>query len=271
MKHLRPVLAAALLGLLAAGCHRTPAEFTFHTYKGERSWQVDIDDSTTMWVHNSYDIQWPDKGCISADAERRLMQAVFGADAGADMHRCRENYLNSQGLLDAAEDVRYPCYQVDALPDTVEYTEQQLGVVGETNGRLATITVTSYIFPQGAAHGSYDITPLMFDLAGGDMLALDDIVDTTHLGTLVARAVDHLPANSQVKECLFDEFSGAASLPVSKVFCINDAMDTVYLVYGLYWLTPYACGVQQVALPVSMLDADMALTERGRALLVGRK
>ena len=63
-----------------------------------------------------------------------------------------------------------------------------------------------------------------------------------------------------------DEFRGSQSLPVSPVFSISEGMDTIYMVYSLYWLAPYACGIQEVALPVSMLSENMALTERGRKL-----
>lgn len=268
MNHRRIAILAAAMCLLAAGCNRQPKEFAYRTVSGERSWQVDIDDSTTTWVHNSYELQWPSKGVLTAASERALMEAVFGSEAGRDLHRSCENYLNSQGLLWKEDDVVYPCYQVESLPDTVQYTEQELKTLCETNGRLATVTVTSYIFPAMAVHGSYDISPVVFDLEDGSLLRLADIVDTNLLGAIVARAVDRLPANRDVKECLFDEFVGVPSLPVSLVFHTNDAMDTVFLVYGLYWLTPYACGVQEVALPVAMLRENMALTERGRKLLV---
>ncbi len=269
MKRTNITLLAAALCLLAIGCNRQPKEFSYHTYKGERSWQIDLDDSTTSWVANSYELQWPDKGCLSATAERELLKAVFGSYAGGDIHRSCENFLNSQGLLEDAEDTHYPCYQVDAVPDTIEHTEQQINVFCESTDRLATVTVTSYIFPQGAAHGSYDIMPIVFDRQSGERIHLEDIVDTNQLGHIVARAIDRLPANSDVKECLFDEFVGLQSMPVSKVFTINDAMDTVRLVYGLYWLTPYACGIQEVALPVAMLRENMALTDRGQKLFAG--
>ena len=252
--------------LLAAGCTNQPKEFTTRTVKGERMWQLAVDDSTTEWVHNSYEIEWPAKGVLSGDAERELLEKVFGSYVGRDLRRSCENYLNSQGIV-AEEGLHFPGFQVDAIPDTVWRTEQELKVVCDYDERLATVTVTPYIFPAGAAHGSYDIMPVVVDRRSGRIVHLADIVDTNQLGPLVARAVNKLPANSQVKECLFDEFVGKETLPVSQVFSISDGMDTLYMVYGLYWLTPYCCGIQEVALPVSMLHETMALTKQGEELL----
>lgn len=267
MKYRILIVVAAVAATLVAGCNGGPREFSTYTLRGDRIWQVDLDDSTTTWVHNSYELEWPTKGVMGSAAERELMEAVFGSYAGGTLRRSCENYLNSQGLLEESEDVRYPCYQVDAMPDSVEmYTEQELKTVCESTERLATVTVTSFIFPEGAAHGSYDIMPLVIDLEDGSIVRLADIVDTNQLGPVVARAVDRLEANREVKECLFDEFVGKQSLPVSQVFSISDAMDTLYLVYGLYWLAPYACGVQEVALPATLLKENMAFTERGRKL-----
>lgn len=251
--------------LLAVGCTQQPKEFATRTVKGERCWQLIIDDSTTSWVRNSYELQWPQMGCISSDAERELIKQVFGSYADKSLHRSCENFLNSQGLLEECEEVHYPAYNVDTIPDTEMFTEQEIKTLCEANEKLITLTVTSYIFPEGAAHGSYDIMPIVIERGGG-IIHLADIVDTNQLGPIVARAVNKLPANSDVKECLFDEFQGQESLPVSQVFSISDAMDTVYMVYGLYWLTPYACGVQEVALPVNMLNETMALTERGKKI-----
>lgn len=254
------------VSLLAASCVQQPTEFSTRTLKGERNWEVTIDDSTTTWVHNSYNLEWPSRGAVSSAVEEELLNAVFGSQRGKDLRRCCENYLNSQGLMEDVEGVRYPCYQIDALPDTVPYTEQELTVSCRATERLVTFDITSYVFPAHAAHGFYDVTPLVVDRESGRVLHLTDLVDTNALGQIVARAVDKLPANSQVKECLFDEFRGQQTLPVSRVFNISDGMDTIRLVYGLYWLTPYACGIQEVSLPVGMLRENMALTDKGLKL-----
>ncbi len=251
--------------LLAVGCTQKPKEFATRTVKGERCWQLIIDDSTNTWVRNRYELQWPQMGCISSSTERELVKQVFGSCADKSLHRSCENFLNSQGMMEEVDGVRYPAYNVDAIPDTVMFTEQEISTVCEANEKFITLTVTSYIFPEGAAHGTYDISPIVIERGGG-IVQLADIVDTNQLGPIVARAVNKLPANSDVRECLFDEFRDTASFPVSQVFSISNTMDTVYLVYGLYWLTPYACGIQNVALPVSMLNETMALTERGKKI-----
>lgn len=256
------VLAASLL---AVGCVQQPKEFATRTLKGERLWQLTVDDTTTSWVKNSYELQWPEMGCISSSVENELLKLVFGGFVDKSLRRSCENFLNSQGLLEECEGVRYPCINVDAIPDTVMYTEQELKTVCETTEKLITLTVTSYIFPERAAHGSYDIMPIVIERGGG-IIRLADIVDTNQLGPIVARAVNKLPANKEVKECLFDEFLDQPTMPVSQVFSISEAMDTLYMVYGLYWLAPYACGIQEVALPVAMLKENMALTDKGSAL-----
>ena len=256
------MLAAALL---AVGCVQQPKEFATRTLKGERMWQLIVDDSTSSWVRNCYELQWPEMGCIGSGVENELIKMVFGDYAGKGMHRSCENFLNSQGLLEDAEGVHYPCINVDTIPDTVMRTEQEISTICEATDKMITLTVTSYVFPEGAAHGSYDIMPIVIE-RGGDIIRLSDIVDTNQLGPVIARAVNKLPANRDVKECLFDEFIGAPSLPVSQVFSVSDAMDTVYLVYSLYWLAPYACGIQEVALPVGMLKETMSLTDRGKRL-----
>ncbi len=260
------IATLAVGALLAVGCGHQPKEFTYTTFTGERIWQLDIDDSTTEYVHNSYEMQWPDKGVVPSSVERELLAAVFGGEGTGTLYRQCEDYLNSQGMLEEVEGIRYPCYQIDRLPDTVGCTVQELRTVCHADGRLATMTVTSYIFPLGAAHGSYNIMPIVVDLERGEVLHLTDIVDTSQLGSVVARAVNRLEANASVKGCLFDEFVGASSLPVSQVFSVNPTLDTLFMVYSLYWLAPYACGIQEVALPVTMLMENRTLTARGREL-----
>ena len=172
------MLAAALL---AVGCVQQPKEFATRTLKGERMWQLIVDDSTNSWVHNSYELQWPEMGCVDSKTEGELISQVFGDYADKSLHRSCEKFLNSQGLLEDAEGIHFPCINVDEIPDTVMRTEQEIKTLCEATEKLITLTVTSYIFPEGAAHGSYDIMPIVIERGGG-IIRLADIVDTNQLG-----------------------------------------------------------------------------------------
>ena len=111
-----------------------------------------------------------------------------------------------------------------------------------------------------AAHGNHTATYTLVDLDTKQIVHLNDLVDTAQLGEVIVRAIEDLTVNKDVYDCLFDEFRNAQKFPVPSNFFIDSTRSCINLVYGLYDIAPYACGIQTVVMPIFWLSKHIPLT-----------
>ena len=98
------------------------------------------------------------------------------------------------------------------------------------------------------------------------MVHLNDLVDTSKLGEIVVRAIEDLVVNKDVQECLFDEYRNVEKMPVADNFFIDSTRSTITLVYQQYDITPYACGLPSVVMPIFWLSKHTELTPYAKKL-----
>ncbi|KWW31729.1 MAG: hypothetical protein AUK63_423 [bacterium P3] len=269
----RAILSNVLIALTAwvvAGCHHQPKEFGTHTMSGERCYLLTCDEESGPWgesvgVKVRYAVVWPDRGALSAAAERELQYLCFGDSTANQVEVAAKRWLTQPFFY---ED-EYGCEKkpVDALDEKSEYSYVEVRSDCSQDSTLVTFVVTSESYFAGAAHGMHSAEFLTIDLGSGNAVHLPDLVtDTNLLCEAIAHAIQDLDVNKGVRECLFDEFIGVERMPMPRNFAIDSARNTVTVFYGLYEIACYACGIQEVTLPVFWLSKHVPLTPYAKRL-----
>jgi hypothetical protein len=72
--------------------------------------------------------------------------------------------------------------------------------------------------------------------------------------------------NKDTRECLFDEFVDVERMPLPRNYTIDSARNSIIVYYGLYEITCYACGIQEITLPIFWLSKHVPLTPYAKRL-----
>ena len=266
----RTTLLIALAALLLAGCKHETNGFATRTISGEQCYQVVFDKEQAPWgtdffTKTDYKLEWPAKGAMSAEAERELLLLYFMDSAATNFDEAAQRWLALPfSYEDEYDSERKP---VEAIDKNEEYGYMHLESSCTQDSALAVFTVTSESFVVGAAHGMYSVEYLTIDKATGNTIHIDDLVtDTNLLCEAVARAIQDLDVNKDIRECLFDEFRDAARMPMPDNFVVDSARNSITVVYSLYEIAPYACGIQSVVLPIFWLSKHVPLTPYAKRL-----
>ncbi len=259
----RTTLLIALAALLLAGCKHDNKEFKTHTLSGEKCWLQIFDepyifDLDTVGVKVTYSLQWPDKGVISPAAERELMFLCF-----ADSNKVNVESAIQGWIVEDVNDLQ----TVESINEEPGYSYLDIRGTCRKDSTLATFIIQTEGFPFGAAHGMYSVDYLTIDKTTGNAIHIADlVVDTNLLCEAIARAIQNLDINKDSRECLFDEFRDADRMPMPGNFIVDSARNNITVVYGLYEIAPYACGIQSVVLPIFWLSKHVALTPYAKRL-----
>jgi hypothetical protein len=266
----RTTLLIALAALLLAGCKHETNGFATRTISGEQCYQVIFDKGQAPWgtgffTKTDYKLEWPVKGAVSAEAERELLLLYFMDSAATNFDEAAKRWL----ALPFSYEDEYDCERkpVEAIDENEEYGYMHLESSCTQDSALAVFTVTSESFVVGAAHGMYSVEYLTIDKATGNTIHIDDLVtDTILLCEAVARAIQDLDVNKDIRECLFDEFRDTDRMPMPGNFVVDSARNSIMVLYGLYEITPYCCGIQSVVLPIFWLSKHVPLTPYAKRL-----
>ena len=256
--------ALSLLLLLLVSCHEEKKEFTTHNISGRLCYQLTYDEEmgpwgTTVGMKVTFDVAWPDKGTVSDDAERELMFLCFGDSTAPNADTAMRQWL-ARPFFYENEEAREK-KPMDTIDEGKDFCYVNLEGSCSVDSNLLNYVVTCESFFAGAAHGMYSCDNLTIDLENGRVIHLQDLVtDTALLCEAVAYAIQDLEVNSDVRECLFDEFRDAERMPLPRNFMIDSARNGITVFYGLYEITPYACGIQEVVLPIFWLSKHVPLT-----------
>lgn len=264
MKRIYFALAVAIV--LIVGCKHETKEFTtFHMEDSVCIYHSDgPDDEWPIYVANSYSIEWPAEGLLSAEAMRELMIHCFNDSVTTDVEQAAKKWLMT---LWATDDETLTGEVVDAIPDTVMFSTAQLETFCMQDSTLATFVIKYEDYWAGAAHGVYGVDYLTIDKETGNVVHLDDlVVDTNLLCEAVARAIQDLDVNKDIRDCLFDEFRDAERMPMPQTFLVDSARNSIIVLYGIYAITPYCCGIQSVVLPIFWLSKHVGLTPYAKRL-----
>lgn len=266
MKRLTLIIALAALTL--TGCNHSDKEFT------TRQMQSSIclyhsegpDDPWPIYEKNSYSVAWPAKGLLTDEALRELMMLYFDDSTSGNVDEAAEHWLNRIWFTDD-ESLTGQVLDTNTVPDTIEYSYMHLESTCEQDSDFAVFHVNSESYGAGAAHGLYTANTLTVDKHTGRVVHLDDLVtDTNLLCEAVARAIQDLDVNTDVRECLFYEFIDVDRMPMPTDFFIDSDRNGIVVSYGLYHITPYACGIPSVVLPIFWLSKHVPLTPYAKTI-----
>lgn len=272
----RNAFYALLLSLLALGCQQkeTSKDFAFDTHQGRRCFVVLgsnelAPDNSVVGLENSYNLAWPKTGMLTPEAERELIVRCFGDSLSTTFDEAAEHLLYlTWGYDEGDAEIQLLELKTDSIADTLQYTYGHLESTCEVSGNLATFVIEDEIYRVGAAHGMYSVQYVNVDVNKGTILHLYDLMDTTRLGEAILKAVNTLDVNEEVRGCLFEEFVAEGCLPVPQDFLIDSARSTITMVYQLYEVAPYVCGIQSVEVPVEWLAAQIQMTPYAKEFLV---
>lgn len=212
-----------------------------------------------MGLENKYSVQWPDEK-LPREVERELLKAIFGDSTSTSFDEAAARWVKSNEYETLFGDELLECSVVGKIPKNIDnlcynYVD---GIIRE-DGNLVEFSVWLEAY-MGGAHGVHYVLPLVYDRNAGRIIHLSDLVDTTNLGEVVSLAIEDLDVNSEVRECLFDEELLGDAFPSSDDFYIDGTRSTIVLIYQIYDITPYACGTQEVVLPIFWLSKHRKLT-----------
>lgn len=267
----RLTLCLVLAVVLLAGCKSEPREFTTHTLSDIQSYllifeEALFDNVDTIGLTIDYSVEWPDNGVMSPAAMRELQYLCFGDSTAATVEDAAQRWFASVDYLD--DDDAMCKKEVDSIDNTLQfYSYCNLESSCWQDSILAVFTVKTESYYFGAAHGMYSADFLTVDKETGNAVHLADLVtDTNLLCEAIAHAVQDLDVNKDTRECLFDEFIDVERMPLPRNFTIDSARNSIIVYYGLYEITCYACGIQEVTLPIFWLSKHVPLTPYAKRL-----
>lgn len=213
---------------------------------------------TTTGVKDEFSIAWPETGMMTDRAMKELMSHYFGPDASIDIKRAVNNWRQK-----TIAEYGNPVKKID---EDRSFSYSEMNSTCRQDSNLATFIINYGNYNIGAAHGMYALQYVTVDVESGDIIHLQDLIDTTRLGYAVARAIQDLDVNSDTRDCLFDEYQNVNVMPVNPNFFIDSTRSSINVVYDLYEITPYCCGIQTVSLPVRWLTRYITLTPYAKRL-----
>ena len=269
MKKTAIALIVGTMMLTASGCHRGEKEFATTLREDARHMTLTLSEEylpagNIVGVENCYSLVWPAKGMLTPEAEHELLLRCFGDSTATTFEQAADRWLNNTWMYE--DD--FNCIQkevVDSLPDLM-YNYAKLESEYTADREIGSFHIWGETFNVGAAHGMYFSQNVNIDLNTRQIIHLSDLVDTATLGEVIVRAVEDLTVNKDVLDCLFDDYQQTGRLPVPQDFFIDSTRSTITLVYQLYEIAPYACGIQSIVLPIFWLSKHTPLTPYAKEL-----
>ncbi len=266
----RTIILIVLAALTLAGCKHETNGLSTRTVSGEQCYQVVFDTDEYPWgtdfyTKTDFTLEWPATGAVSAEAERELLLLCFMDSSATNFDEAARRWL----AMPFSYEDEFDCERkpVASIDENEEYGTMHLESSCTQDSALAVFIVKTESFVVGAAHGMYSVDYLTIDKATGNAIHLADLVtDTNLLCEAVARAIQDLDVNKDVRECLFDEFRDVERMPMPGNFIIDSARNNITVVYALYEITPYCCGIQSVVLPIFWLSKHVPLTPYAKRL-----
>lgn len=263
----RLTFCLALAAVLMAGCNHEPKVFATHTLSGGRCYLQIFDepfimDLDTIGTKMTFSVAWPDEGMVSPSALRELQYLYFDDSTSVDVETAVKGWLANPFYEDEGN-----LQEVESIDEERPHSYYSLEGSCTQDSALAVFTAKTELYSVGAAHGLYTVRYLTVDKETGNVIHLPDLVtDTNLLCEAIAHAIQDLDANKETRECLFDEFKDVDRMPLPSNFVIDSARNNITVLYGLYEITPYCCGIQEITLPIFWLSKHVPLTPYAKRL-----
>ncbi len=243
-------------------------QFITNKMQGEQNFLITFDDGLYSYFNhagltNTYSIVWPAEGMLTPEAEKELMNIYFGKTKATNVDEALKKWVNTPDFYEGEEGVG-KIEKVKKINDTItEKSSFYMESICEQDSNLATFTITNDMYMAGAAHGMYNVSFVVIDVAQGTIIHLTDIIDTTGVEKMLIRAVKEITENKGLTDCLYDELLTAKHIPMTTNFTIDKKREKIILQYQVYEIAPYVCGMQEITLPVQWLRKYITFTPYG--------
>lgn len=260
----KTMLCLLIASTILVACNQKPKEFKTYSYEDKRCFIVTCDEEflpggDDLAVENSLSLQWPARGFFPPDVEAELLLRTFGDSTATSFSQAADRWLSNTWLYE--DDMsRFHIQPLDSIGNREHYTYAKMENKITRDSNLVTMLITTESFAAYAAHGLYTTEYVVMDLDTKNIVHLNDLVDTAQLGEVIIRAIEDLEVNKDTRDCMFDEYRTAGRVAVPRDFYIDSTRSVIYLVFQQYDITPYACGIQHVALPIFWLSKHIPLT-----------
>ena len=256
------ILSLIAISILSTGCSKKLSTFRTHKMHGECGFIVKTDPKMfdeDQGVGNSYTLVWPDKGMMTQEAEKELIMQTFGDSTATTADEAAKRFLKNLWL--DYDGVKAVSTQIlDSIPYGPFCTHCEVSNQLTQDSNLVTFATFTDFYYAGAAHGTYMVEYLTYDREIKRVVHLNDLVDTSKLSEIVLRAIEDLAVNKDVNDCMFEEYHTAGNVIVPDNFFIDSTRSTINIVFQQYDITPYACGLQTVVMPIFWLSKHVELT-----------
>ncbi|MBR1792887.1 MAG: DUF3298 domain-containing protein [Bacteroidales bacterium] len=260
-----------MMSLLLTSCQHKASSSKYNSHSlicdkvdGICRYKIVIND-VTSYLENSYSLYWPNAGQLSFDTEKQLIYKCFNDSISKDFGQACRKFLGNLWILDESYCLDSVSFQeIDTIPSGVMYSTYRIESSYNEDAGLGRFIFSSELYPEGAAHGLYGVEYINYDCETSRTISLTDLLDTTGLGMVAAQAIESLDVNQEVKDCLYEP---RKEVPIPSNFFIDSTRSNLMLVYPLYEIAPYACGIQSVALPFSWLSTRASLTPYARQIV----
>ena len=260
----KSLLFILIASVLLVSCHNEQKEFKTYLYEGHRSFLLTADEQ--MWpgddslgVDNSYSLQWPASGTLTPEAEAELLMRCFADSTATSFAEAADRWLNNLWLYDE-ESPKIHRHPVDSIGNRENYGYANMKSTITRDSNLATFCLNTESYMAYAAHGLYTAEYVVMDLNTKKIVHLNDLVDTAQLGEVIVRAIEDLEVNKDTRDCMFEEYRTTGRVIVPDNFFIDSTRSVINLVFQVYDIAPYACGIQTVCLPIFWLSKHIPLT-----------
>lgn len=122
--------------------------------------------------------------------------------------------------------------------------EEVMCKVVDTSSNFCAISINTYYYALGAAHGTNSVDVLNFDLQDGSLITLDRLIDFSKKNSLTALAKKKFLQQNEGDDWWFT--SGEEPFTLPEVFVLE--RKGIRFIYQQYEIGPYAAGIPEVFL-----------------------
>lgn len=254
-------LFTALVLVAIASCNRQGAEegltvnevadSAFYTCYANSSFGMD-----SFNVERKYRLWWPENG--PDELKQEILRAAFG-DSTVDFTAATELFIDDLMLFE--DDTLLKSIRTESTSNCEWTSYEYISSSYERDNELYLFTICYENYMRFAAHGMYGTRYVTYDNDKQHIVRLCDLVDTAALAPVITRAIEDLVVNKDVLANVYD-----TKVPLTDNFFIDSARNSIVLVYPLYEIASYACGIQSVVLPIFWLSKHIELTPYAKEL-----
>lgn len=205
----------------------------------------------TMYTSGVYPVSWGKTDLLPL--QRRLMEVAYGTD-NTVLNEAIQYYALHPSIV---EDSAHVTLAPPVLLNDSTMSEQRATLSIESmSNDLLSMSVFSYVYPYGAAHGNYGTTCVNFYIPTGQVLDQSNIFDDSKRKEII----------KVIRDAAKEQFASRESMvDISEINTYDNFSVTptsIKFIYAPYEIAPYAAG--EIGIEIEPYDLYDYLTPLGR-------